>query len=135
MMPRSKLTRDSHVEKVPSLASQSKRSLTRKLPDWCVQEMGMVSEEGGIFQARAVRASAIKSRGRILEMHDREDDAMAQVAKPNFLGKIDGARFKKYEDSTKTVTIRVDHSTHPSFWMELEFCIPDLEHWLGSQGE
>ena len=48
-------------------------------------------------------------------------------------GKINGARFEHYDPDTDTVTIRVDHSGIPAFWLELPFTKAALHKWVEAE--
>ena len=45
----------------------------------------------------------------------------------NKFGKIDGARFQSFDESTKTLTIRIDDSNVPGFWMEIPLKLDQVE--------
>jgi hypothetical protein len=51
--------------------------------------------------------------------------------KVNSFGVIDGARFQYYDEETKTVVIRVDHSEIPEFWMDIPIKLDQLQKWIG----
>ena len=44
----------------------------------------------------------------------------------NAFGIVDGARFARYDPVTRKVTIRVEHSTLPTVWLELINALPCL---------
>jgi hypothetical protein len=74
----------------------------------------------------------LEARGRITEVvYDR----CAPQVVVNELGKVDGARFASYDPDTETMTIRVDHSETPSFWLELSFTEKQLKEFVRKERE
>jgi hypothetical protein len=51
----------------------------------------------------------------------------------NAFKKIDGARFHSYDPDTKTITIRVVHSTIPAFWMEFKVSVAALNAFVAEE--
>lgn len=51
----------------------------------------------------------------------------------NSFGRIDSARLLEYDPEHKIITIRVDHSETPSFWLQLEIPLDQLNEWLSRQ--
>ena len=100
----------------------------------CSAKMKPLQADGYYSEADAVLLSGIKATGRI-ERLELEDNGYAPFPRsiPNMYSKIDGARLDHYDPETRTVHIRVDHSTHPSFYLELDISLDKLERWLGYQ--
>ena len=48
----------------------------------------------------------------------------------NKFGKIDGARLQNFDPETRTLTIRVDDTNVPGFWMEIPLKLDQVEKWL-----
>ena len=48
----------------------------------------------------------------------------------NKFGKIDGARFVDFNQLTRNITIRVDDSNVPGFWLEINLSLDQMEKWL-----
>lgn len=53
----------------------------------------------------------------------------------NKFGKIDNARLKNFDPETKTLTIRVDDTNVPGFWVEIPLNLDQVEEWLGMMVE
>lgn len=52
--------------------------------------------------------------------------------KCNYASGVDGARLVVYNTVTRMVTLRVDESSCPEFWLELPIRLDRLERWLGA---
>ncbi len=85
---------------------------------------GMAFEDLAVIALEEKRAH-LRAHGRI-----RGEDPIATTIKYNTRGSIDGARFFAYNPDTKAITIRVDHSEIPEFWLEVEFTKEKLQEWL-----
>jgi hypothetical protein len=56
--------------------------------------------------------------------------ANGRLLKQNGKIKIDGAKLFHYNDQTKIVTIRVDSSDAPEFWIEVQLPLPKLQKFV-----
>ncbi len=120
----------------PSLISLSTRAFLapKRVPGWCGETVPMLLADGHYREADAVLLSDIRASGRIEKIDlDNRGNGWFPHAVTNMHSKIDGARLDHYDPETRTVHIRVDHSTHPSFYLELDINLDKLEHWLGHQ--
>ena len=63
-----------------------------------------------------------QTRGRIMGIGPNGNHTV------NPYGKIDGARFIHHDGNN--IIIRVDHSTIPEFWMEINFTMDQLKKWM-----
>lgn len=70
----------------------------------------------------------LKASGRIEGRVDDEQGVSRWVV--NRGSKVDGARVVEYDSERDVILVRVDHSTIPAFWMELELPAAKLEAWL-----
>jgi len=50
-------------------------------------------------------------------------------------GVIDGVRLLSYDKDTNKIIIRLDHSTLPSFWIEIPLDLSQLSEWVDSEKE
>jgi hypothetical protein len=65
------------------------------------------------------------ARGRVHGQKERQDGlGMVQTVKP--FGKINGARLETFHPHNKTITIHVDDSTVPEFWLEIDLPLAQL---------
>ena len=48
----------------------------------------------------------------------------------NKFGNINGARLQSFNETTKTLTIRVDDTNVPGFWMEIPLKLDQVEKWI-----
>jgi len=130
---------------VPARSSDSVPTLVQLAADKLGPDASSVALGGGSpDQVKAVQAAPIKARGRVEQYFPpvltpygsrgmMRQDAPARID-TNLGGIIDGARLHQYDPDTRTVRIKAVHSTIPSFWIELEFTIDQLESWIaGSQ--
>jgi len=53
----------------------------------------------------------------------------------NKFGIIDGARIQGFDESTKTLTIRVNDTNVPGFWMEIPLKLEQVEKWIKNNVE
>ena len=89
---------------------------------------------------------ALYARGRVLEAVEappkvRPDYETGVVfndtqhhLRYNTGGKIDGARIAHYDPYSNTVVLRADHSTCPSFWLEIHLPMAELKAFIEEQG-
>lgn len=82
--------------------------------------------------ALAAEAAHLPARGRIMgeKSHIYGASTLIQNGPGN---KVDGARLFQYDAHRRVVTVRVDHSTIPEFWLELDLPLAQLEAWLGRE--
>ena len=73
---------------------------------------------------------ALEARGRITKVVYSSDNYQCPVY--NMFGNIDGAKFLTYDARKQILTIRVDHSKIPSFWLEINVPISKLKTWIYS---
>ena len=53
----------------------------------------------------------------------------------NIGGAIDDVRMISYDKYSNKITIRLDHSTIPSFWIQIPLDLSQLAEWVESQKE
>ena len=53
----------------------------------------------------------------------------------NIGGCIDGARLLSYDKDTNKIIIRLDHSTIPSFWIEIPLDLSQISDWIDFEKE
>ena len=49
------------------------------------------------------------------------------------INKFDGARLLDFNQLTRNITIRVDDSNVPGFWLEINLSLDQMEKWLKSK--
>jgi hypothetical protein len=123
--------------KVPSLATLAHRACatqfkSREARYWAEKEEFPHDIELHAMAKDAEAAHLPHARGHIYtEETKRPGDGLFPTWKVNELGKIDGARLADFDPETRTVTIRVDHSTHLDFYLELKVGLDQLEQFCG----
>lgn len=83
--------------------------------------------------ATTIVDSKLEASGRITEV-TKEPGYQWDIIKYNGASKkIDGARLMAFNPSSNTVTIRLDHSTCPSFWAEVHIPLDKLSKWVENE--
>ncbi len=78
-------------------------------------------------------SAVIPARGRVMgQAEGRDGRTRLTLNAPGT--KVDGARFSGYSAKTRVLHVRVDHSTVPEFWLELDISLDQLEQWLALGG-
>ena len=62
-------------------------------------------------------------------------DSLSEYTRVNLGSRIDSVAFSSYNDVTNTVTIRLDHSTIPSFWIEIPLNLTQLSEFVEIEKE
>ena len=78
-------------------------------------------------------AGKLIAKGRIMEQTTYQLDGHSYPiigVKYNKFGRVDGAKLMSYDSDSDTVTIRVDHSETPSFWLEIQLPVNRLTEWV-----
>jgi len=89
-------------------------------------EARSLASMGELYLARAAEQAHLPmARGRIMDMTDKG-------AITNQMGKVDFARLTEYDPVHQTVRIRVDHSTCPSFWLEVDLPLAKLGAFIAA---
>lgn len=58
-----------------------------------------------------------------------------ETIRTNIGGVIDGVRLLSYDKDTNKIIIRLDHSTLPSFWIEIPLDLSELSEWVENEKE
>lgn len=118
---------------VESLQTLSRRALVNTLKSPVARHMAMSWDICDPTLQDAVHAAELshipRARGRIVE----PESGQGVWASDGAHGVIDAAKFQAFDPHTRTVTIRIDHTMHPSFWVELSFPLEQLEEFCGRE--